>query len=259
MVFLSHCKTTKTSLVMPFAQALESIHMPYWFDRKDIVCGGPIYTDIKTGIQQSIYCMAFIDATYLERDWTKRELTLFRHKELTDNRSVILPIYCGISKEDVYHYFPWLEGRAFERLTSPNMLPPDEKNMLLCRLIEKIFADLGAGTDISLVAKLLPANLICQPVLEILKNIYCKNYFTSPDIRLSCIELCNIENLLFDIMENTDVPMIEINNIAHHYAAHVKNILWDTNAAISYDYAISLRRIINRMANTIKKNDAKMP
>lgn len=85
MVFLSHCKTTKTSLVMPFAQALESIHMPYWFDRKDIVCGGPIYTDIKTGIQQSIYCMAFIDATYLERDWTKRELTLFRHKELTDN------------------------------------------------------------------------------------------------------------------------------------------------------------------------------
>ena len=60
-------------------------------------------------------------------------------------------------------------------------------------------------------------------------------------------------------MENTDVPMIEINNIAHHYAAHVKNILWDTNAAISYDYAISLRRIINRMANTIKKNDAKMP
>ena len=62
------------------------------------------YKNIEQGIHQSIYCVAFIDFSYLKSNWTTEELMLFRQKELTSNKDFIIPIFCGISKEIVYQY-----------------------------------------------------------------------------------------------------------------------------------------------------------
>lgn len=257
MVFLSHCKTTKTSLVTPFAQILDSIHIPYWFDRQNIVCSDSIYKNIEQGIQQSIYCVAFIDFSYLKSNWTTEELMLFRQKELTSNKDFIIPIFCGISKEIVYQYFPWLDGRAFEYLNSSDRYIVGEKAMLICRLIGKILADLGITTDISSISR-IPISPSCRPLYNLLEIIYNKKYFTTSDIRLSCIELCNIENILFSIIENTDVQTNRICHISHDYVAFVKDLLWNMSIEIQYDYIVTLRRIISLMIRILEGDNIKL-
>ena len=250
MLFLSHTKLTKESLVTPFAQALDYIEIPYWFDRKDIACSDLIYKNIKQGIEKSHYCIAFIDLAYLKGCWTKKELTLFHQKEIDACQLLIIPIYCGISKENAYEIFPWLEGRAFEYLNSSVHYDVGEKAMIICRVMGKILMDLGVKTDISSI-KHIPANPSYKPLWDLLQTVYASKYFASSDLQLSCMELCNIENILFAILKNAGIPITPICQVAHNYTTYVKEFLCAESIAIKYDCVVTLRQVVSLIASSL--------
>lgn len=65
-VFLSHSKSIKKELVIPFTHQLAELKIPFWFDRNSIVSGDNIYSKIKSEIDNCDICIAFIDDHYLK-------------------------------------------------------------------------------------------------------------------------------------------------------------------------------------------------
>lgn len=249
-LFISHSKFTKNNLVVPFVQTLSALHIPYWFDRKDLSCGDPIYTNIRNGISEASYCVAFIDQIYLKREWTKKELELFYNREKELGKALIIPIYCGVTKEVVYEYFPWIEGRAFEATTKPTAYALGEQETILCRVLGKVLSYEGALTDITLINK-IPLSHSCSEFTKLLGTIIDKGFFNSDNIQLSCVELCNIEGILFAIAKNTGLLIDDLSVSCHIFSGYVKNLLWSSSEIITYDFYLTLKRSINYLAQSL--------
>lgn len=81
-LFLSHSKSIKSDIVIPFMNDLSLLDFSYWFDRTVISSGEDIYTCIIDGIKMSSHCVAFIDNTSLYLNPTRC---------LISNGIVILP------------------------------------------------------------------------------------------------------------------------------------------------------------------------
>lgn len=249
-LFISHSKFTKKTLVVPFVQTLSALHIPYWFDRKDLVCGDSIYTNIERGISEASYCVAFVDQVYLEREWTKKELEMFYKREKELGKDLIIPIYCGLTKEVVYEYFPWIEGRAFEKTINSTEYNIGEQETILCRVLGKILVHEGALTDISLIYK-IPDLKSCAEFTKLLRTILDKGFFNSDNVQLSCIELCNIEGVLYAIAENTEFQIDDLCVSCHLFSGYVKNLLWTSSEMISYDFYLTLKRSIYYLARSL--------
>lgn len=240
IIFLSYSGQVKESLVVPFAQDLYLIQVPFWFDRKDLFCSSDIYGTIKSGIASADYCAAFIDETFLEKDWTMTELSLFHEKEIKENVEMIFPILCGISKDTVYKRVPWLEGRAFESVSSASLYAAGEREILLCRIIGKYFYDYGALTDISDIEKIFqikPGNAFW----ELLKEIYSNRLYGSEDIRISCIELCNIISILHAIFVNEGNVVSDISKVSAAFAKYIQREIVQFPENITYDHVTAMR------------------
>lgn len=79
--FISHSKETKQLIVIPLAQCLKSIGIDVWIDRKEILVGNHIYSEIQDAITRSKFCIAVIDQSFLKRTWPMKELELFNKKK----------------------------------------------------------------------------------------------------------------------------------------------------------------------------------
>lgn len=240
-VFLSHSGQVKKSLVVPFAQDLFLIQVPFWFDRKDVFCSSDIYGIIKSGIDSSDYCVAFIDETFLEKDWTMTELDLFHEKEIKENAEIIFPILCGISKEIVYKRVPWLEGRAFESVSSVSSYAAGEREILLCRIIGKYLYDYGALTNLSEIEKIFQIKH-GNAFWELLKNVYSNGLYGSDDVRISCMELCNIINILHAISVNEGNVVSDISKVSVAFAKYIQREIIKFPNNITYDHVSAMSR-----------------
>ena len=245
-IFLSHSTYVKESLVVPFAQDLAYIHVPFWFDRKDILCGTGIYENIMTGITQSDYCVAFIDETFLKKDWPMKEANLFHEKEVKNGSKIIFPVFCGISKDKVYENIPWLKGRAFETVSSASLYATGEREKLLCRIMEKYLCDHGTLTDISDIERIAKVNS-SNAFFELLKTIYKCGYFSSEKVQISCMELCNIANLLYAISRNAGNNATDLFELCMSITDYVKKLLSQNPECITYDHVLAVKRSVSIM------------
>ena len=134
--FISHSKETKQLIVIPLAQCLKSIGIDVWIDRKEILVGNHIYSEIQDAITRSKFCIAVIDQSFLKRTWPMKELELFNKK----NNMRIIPIFVDLEKAIVYNEIPWLDGIAFEKMHTE----PFDLNVhmsIFCRIISRLFKD----------------------------------------------------------------------------------------------------------------------
>ena len=240
-IFLSHSGRVKESLVVPFAQDLLLIQVPSWFDRKDLFCSSDIYGTIKSGIASSDYCAAFIDETFLQKEWTMTELNLFHEKEIKENAEMIFPILCGISKDTVYNCVPWLDGRAYESVSSTSSYAAGEREILLCRIIGKYFYDYGALTDISGIEKIFQIKS-GNAFWELLKDIYSNRLYGSEDARISCMELCNIISILHAISVNEGNVVSDMSKVSVALAKYIQREIVQLPENITCDHIIAMRR-----------------
>lgn len=242
-LFLSHSKPLKANIVIPFLNDLSLLTFPYWFDRDVISCGEDIYTRIIEGINISSHCIAFIDDTYLHREWTLKELELFREKEIYTQSTLIIPIYCGIQKETVYKTIPWLKNRAFEKIER-NIYEVGERERIVCRVINKLLDEIDVSADISILERLLVHNSVL-PFYDVLYTLYNSKYYLSLDIRLSCIELCNILALLSVIYNILNIPKNSFKNSLFKLPFYIKEIALNKSDYLYYDFIVVLKRSIN--------------
>lgn len=109
-VFISHASEDKP-YVEPLAKALEAAGVSVWYDRMVLEWGDDLRPIIDTGLVNCRYGIVVLSKAFLsKKKWTEHELNgLFAREQA--GRKLVLPIWHGITREDLLQYSPALADR----------------------------------------------------------------------------------------------------------------------------------------------------
>jgi hypothetical protein len=109
-VFVCHASEDK-EYCEPLAKALEGAGIRVWFDKIVLQWGDDLRPEIDRGLRDCHYGIVILSKTFLrKKKWTEYELnSLFARERVGQKR--ILPIWHGITREDLLEYSPGLADR----------------------------------------------------------------------------------------------------------------------------------------------------
>src|SRR5205823_1924903 len=97
--------------VRPLAQALRKEHLEIWYDEISLELGDSIRRTIERGLRESRFGLVVLSKAFFAKNWTQYELDGLIDRELSGGNKVILPVWYGVSHEEVSQYSPALAGR----------------------------------------------------------------------------------------------------------------------------------------------------
>ena len=109
--FISHASEDKDSLVRPLARMLNKMGFYIWYDEFELKIGESLRQSIDKGLINSNYGIVVLSKSFFEKNWPQYELNGLIAKEI-DGHKVILPIWHGVTKEDVMKYSPTLADKV---------------------------------------------------------------------------------------------------------------------------------------------------
>lgn len=109
-VFISHASEDKESFVLPFTELLASYGVKVWFDKFTLKIGDSLINCIDGGLANSKFGLVVLSKAFFEKGWTDYELRGLLTREI-GYRKVILPIWHGISKDDIIKIKPSLADK----------------------------------------------------------------------------------------------------------------------------------------------------
>lgn len=107
--FISHASEDKAGLVADLAKELSGRGLRIWYDDEVLQVGDSVRAAIDHGLAASEFGIVVISHSYMRKDWTKRELDGILALERGEKR--LLPVWHGVSYEDVLRYSPTVAGR----------------------------------------------------------------------------------------------------------------------------------------------------
>jgi len=110
-IFISHATEDKASFVVPLVEALRRRGMTSWFDQCVLNVGDSLRDKIDEGLVSSRYGAVVLSPFFFAKDWPRRELDGLLSREKY-GRSVILPVWHNVSREDVLRFSPILASRV---------------------------------------------------------------------------------------------------------------------------------------------------
>jgi len=109
-VFISHASEDK-SYVEPLATALEAAGVSVWYDRLILEWGDDLRSTIDNGLVNCRYGIVILSKAFLEKKkWTEHELSGLVAREQA-GKKLVLPIWHGITRDDLVQYSPTLADR----------------------------------------------------------------------------------------------------------------------------------------------------
>lgn len=113
LAFISHDSRDKESVASPLALQLQKFVCPVWYDEYSLKIGGSLREQIEKGLKECRKCILILTPNYLSNEgWGKKEFDSIFTRELIENRKVILPVWHGVSKKEIYEYSPALADRV---------------------------------------------------------------------------------------------------------------------------------------------------
>lgn len=106
-VFISHASEDKDTLVRPLAKALAEYGVRVWYDEFTLRVGDSLSRSIDKGLSASRYGVAILSQAFLRKAWPEYELRGLTAKAV-GREKVILPVWYGVTREDVLTYSPTL-------------------------------------------------------------------------------------------------------------------------------------------------------
>lgn len=110
-VFISHASEDKNSFVRPLADALRASGLSPWYDETTLTVGDSLRRKIDEGLAHSRYGIVVLSHSFFAKEWPQQELDGLMAKEVVGAK-VILPVWHGITYEEVRGYSPILAGRV---------------------------------------------------------------------------------------------------------------------------------------------------
>ena len=109
-IFLSHASEDKDEIGRPLREALEARGLVVWFDEVKIKVGQSIRQEIEKGISGAKFGVVILSPSFFAKQWTQAELDALFTKKVDTGRSVILPIWHRVTKDEVAAHSPLLAG-----------------------------------------------------------------------------------------------------------------------------------------------------
>lgn len=109
-VFLSHASEDKDAIARPLKEALEERGLSVWFDEIKIRVGQSIRQEIEKGIASARFGVVIVSPAFFKKQWTQAELDALFARRMDSGRSMILPVWHHISKDEVLAQSPLLAG-----------------------------------------------------------------------------------------------------------------------------------------------------
>lgn len=105
LAFISHSKNDSRDFSIKLANELSRLGCPVWFDEYSLNIGDSLVESIDAGLKTTDKCIFVLSPEFLANEgWCKYEFRTASMKQIFEKRSIMLPIWHGIQKEDVYEY-----------------------------------------------------------------------------------------------------------------------------------------------------------
>jgi len=112
LAFISHDSKDKDEVARPLAQRLQKLMCPVWFDEFSLKVGDSLRESIEKGIKECKKCILILSPNFLSnKGWTKTEFNSVFTREILSKENVILPVWHGVNKKQVYEYSPSLADK----------------------------------------------------------------------------------------------------------------------------------------------------
>lgn len=109
--FICHASEDKDSFVRPLARALHDKRLQVWYDEFSLIVGDSLRKSIDHGLSQSRFGIVILSKSFFAKEWPQRELDGLTAREINGVK-VILPVWHGVSRDDVLKYSPVLADRV---------------------------------------------------------------------------------------------------------------------------------------------------
>ena len=111
-VFISHASADKNPFVRDLAAALEARNLNVWYDEHSLNIGDSLREKIDDGLKSSKHGIVILSKAFFSRVWPALELDGLFARQTAENTNVILPIWHGVTKDEVQAFSQMLAGRV---------------------------------------------------------------------------------------------------------------------------------------------------
>jgi hypothetical protein len=109
-VFISHASEDKEEIAHRLAEALKKRGLAVWYDTFTLKLGDSLRESIDRGLTESRFGIVILSKHFFAKRWPARELNGLTAIEIGGER-VILPVWHGVTYDDVVRYSPTLADR----------------------------------------------------------------------------------------------------------------------------------------------------
>ena len=112
LAFVSHDSRDKEDIAEPLAIKLVGMSCPVWYDEFSLSVGDSLRESIERGLKECRRCVLVLTPNFLANGgWAKREYQSIFTRELIEQKRLLLPVWAGVTPEDVFNYSPILADR----------------------------------------------------------------------------------------------------------------------------------------------------
>lgn len=109
LAFISHDSRDKPIFVQELAAKLTSALCPVWYDEYSLKPGDSLRASIEAGLKACPRCIVVLSKNFFDNPgWVRREFDMIYTREVVHGQRIMLPIWLGVSKKQVYDYSPIL-------------------------------------------------------------------------------------------------------------------------------------------------------
>ena len=109
LAFISHDSRDKEAIARPIALNLQRKICPVWYDDFSLPLGANLRESIERGLKECKKCVLILSLHFISnRGWGKKEFESIFTREILEDKALVLPIWRGVTKEQVYDYSPSL-------------------------------------------------------------------------------------------------------------------------------------------------------
>lgn len=116
-VFISHASEDKSEIVRPLAASLREHGLSVWYDEFELRIGSSLRQTIDRGIAQSRFGLVVLSPSFFGKGWTEYELDGLVTRAVSGEQ-VLLPIWHGVTKQEVMDFSPSLADKLARNTTS---------------------------------------------------------------------------------------------------------------------------------------------
>jgi len=109
IAFISHDSNDKDNIARPIAEGLTKIGLSVWFDEYSLKPGDRLRESIEKGMKDCKKCILVLTPNFLKNSgWTAAEFNMIFTREIIEEKPLVIPVWAGVSKKEVYEYSPAL-------------------------------------------------------------------------------------------------------------------------------------------------------